>query len=68
VLAEVRGTLGIIVLIEEIVYGEGLTVRSGFLATTNVFEHNGKEWKMIHHHGSPLPGNEEGGESRYYFN
>ncbi|MBM2845494.1 MAG: hypothetical protein HW407_806 [Bacteroidetes bacterium] len=67
-MTEVRGTLGIVVLIEEIAYVEGLTVRSGFLATTNVFEHDGKERKMIHHHGSPLPGNEEGGESRHYFN
>jgi len=27
----------------------------GRVMATNVFEKQGRDWKIIHHHGSPLP-------------
>lgn len=27
----------------------------GWVAATNVFELQGERWRIVHHHGSPLP-------------
>jgi ketosteroid isomerase-like protein len=34
---------------------------------TNIFEHDGKDWKLIHHHGSPtvVVEEQEGENFRY---
>ncbi|MBI4535664.1 MAG: nuclear transport factor 2 family protein [Ignavibacteriae bacterium] len=68
VAAEIHGKLGVVVLIEEIVWRSGSSVESGSVLATNLFEHDGKTWRMIHHHGSPLIGEKdsaEGGSFRY---
>lgn len=52
--AEVRGTLGIVTLVEEISYRTPNSVRTGMVMATNIFELRDDGWKMIHHHGSPM--------------
>ena len=52
--ASVHGKLGIVTLVEEIVYTTSTSLRSAQIMATNIFRFNGVEWKMIHHHGSPL--------------
>lgn len=54
VTVEVYGTLGVVILMEEIVYQSGKVRNSGTVMATNLFEFDGREWKMIHHHGSPM--------------
>jgi ketosteroid isomerase-like protein len=52
--AEIHGRVGIIVLTEEISYQSGKVSNTGTVMATNVFAFEGSEWKLIHHHGSPM--------------
>jgi len=65
--AEIHGRIGIIVLMEEISYQSGKISNTGTVMATNIFEYDGSEWKMIHHHGSPtvVVEQQEGENFRY---
>jgi len=52
--AEVHGSIGIVVLREEVTYTSGKLANTSTVVATNIFEHDGHDWKLIHHHGSPL--------------
>ncbi|HTY57599.1 MAG TPA: nuclear transport factor 2 family protein, partial [Bacteroidota bacterium] len=47
--AEVHGNIGIVVLQEEVLYKSGKLANTGSVMATNIFEHDGKDWKLIHH-------------------
>ncbi len=66
VVAEIRGTTGIVTLVEEVQYVTEDTIRSGQLVATNIFEYDGRDWRMIHHHASPLLLREEGEDDEKY--
>ncbi len=54
--AEVSGTLGYVVLVEQlfqVVRGQRVEAKS---MATNVFEKLGDRWYLVHHHGSPVAG------------
>ncbi|HTR99638.1 MAG TPA: nuclear transport factor 2 family protein [Bacteroidota bacterium] len=65
--ADVYGSIGVVVLQEEVFYTSGKLSNSGSVIATNIFEHDGKNWKMIHHHGSPtvVVEEQEGENFRY---
>jgi hypothetical protein len=65
--ADVYGSMGIVVLVEEIHYSRGKLSNTGTVMATNVFRHDGRDWKMIHHHGSPVlaAGDQEGENYRF---
>jgi ketosteroid isomerase-like protein len=65
--AEVHGRIGVVVLAEEVAYRSGALSHATTVFATNVFEHDGTAWKLIHHHGSPLmmDGDREGEDFRY---
>jgi hypothetical protein len=65
---EVYGTLGIVVLVEDVVYRSGTTTHSGAVMATNLFEFDDDVWKMIHHHGSPMVMTQEDEDDRYRYN
>lgn len=52
--AEVLAPLGIVTLIEELSYETPTGITTGAVMATNIFEFDGTNWKMIHHHGSPM--------------
>lgn len=52
--------LGIVTLVEEIVFRDGPTMHSASVLATNLFELIGGEWRMIHHHGSLIAEKDEG--------
>lgn len=67
--AEVYGKLGIVTLIEEVSYKTLTSIRTGAIMATNIFEFDGEEWRMIHHHGSPMiVAEEEGTNDKYRYN
>ncbi|MBX2990591.1 MAG: nuclear transport factor 2 family protein [Bacteroidetes bacterium] len=67
--AEIRGTLGIVTLIEEISYTTPNSIRTGSIMATNIFERVDDGWKMIHHHGSPMMvAEEEGSDNNFRYN
>ena len=51
---QVAGDLGWVVCMENIVSRQGETEKQSRVLATNLFERFGDEWKMIHHHGSPV--------------
>jgi ketosteroid isomerase-like protein len=65
--AEVHGRIGIVILDEEVAYHSGMLSHATTIFATNVFEYDGTQWKMIHHHASPLMlgENQEGEDFRY---
>ncbi len=63
--AEVFSKTGIVTLVEEIVFTERRTVTAASISATNIFIHEGKHWRMIHHHGSPIAGDREDQLYRY---
>lgn len=53
---QVAGDIGWVICVENLTtQQDGATVQSRVLAT-NLFERVGEEWKLIHHHGSPVMG------------
>ncbi len=53
---QVAGDIGWVICVENLTtQQDGTTVQSRVLAT-NLFERVGEEWKLIHHHGSPVMG------------
>ncbi len=52
--ATVIGRLGVVTLVEELTYSTEASSRTGSIMATNIFRNVNGEWKMIHHHGSPL--------------
>lgn len=66
--AEVHGRIGVVVLAEEVAYQSGVLSHTTTILATNVFEHDGKQWKMIHHHGSPLMTAEEQEGENFRYN
>ena len=65
--ADVYGNIGVVVLQEEVHYTSGKLSNTGSVMATNIFEHDGKDWKLIHHHGSPtvVVEEQEGENFRY---
>jgi ketosteroid isomerase-like protein len=65
--AEVHGRIGVVVLTEDVAYRSGALSHATTVFATNVFEHDGAQWRLIHHHGSPLimEGDQEGENFRY---
>jgi ketosteroid isomerase-like protein len=65
--ADVYGNIGVVVLQEEVFYTSGKLSNTGSVMATNIFEHDGKNWKLIHHHGSPtvVVEEQEGENFRY---
>ncbi len=51
---KVSGNLGIVNLVEEISIGPNPALQVVRAITTNVFEFDGTEWRMILHHASPV--------------
>jgi ketosteroid isomerase-like protein len=66
--AEVYGTIGVVVLMEEITYNDGPMTHTGAVLATNLFEFAEGRWRMILHHGSPLLSNEEEDYGTYKYN
>lgn len=67
--AKLYGSLGIVTLIEELSYKTQNSIRTGAIMATNIFELKGNEWKMIHHHGSPMiVAEEEESDDKYRYN
>ena len=66
--AEVYGRLGVVVLTEEITYVDGSVTHTGAIVATNLFEFDGNEWKIIHHHGSPLVSTQHDDSGTYKYN
>ena len=64
----VHGKIGIVVLQEEVSYQTGKLANTGSILATNIFEHDGRAWKMIHHHGSPIVVVEEQEGENFRFN
>jgi SnoaL-like domain len=50
----VSGVLGIVLLEEEIAIGQMPAIQVVRAVATNIFEHDGTVWRMIHHHSSPV--------------
>jgi len=63
----VSGTLGIVLLEEEITMGRMPAVQVVRAVATNIFEHDGTTWRMIHHHSSPVLAVDED-NLRHWFN
>lgn len=63
--AETHGKTGIVVLIEEVLF-PAAPVHTASISATNIFVHDGRAWKMIHHHGSAIVGVRE--EPLYRYN
>jgi len=65
--ADVYGSIGVVVLQEEVLYTSGKLTNTGSVMATNIFEYDGKDWKLIHHHGSPtvVVEEQEGENFRY---
>ncbi len=51
---QVAGDLGWVVCMENIVSRQGETEQQSRILATNLYERLDGEWKMIHHHGSPV--------------
>lgn len=67
--ATVYGSLGIVTLIEELSYNTLTGIRTGSIMATNVFELRDGEWRMIHHHGSPMVvAEQEERDDKYRYN
>ena len=53
---QVAGDLGWVVCVENIVSRQGEAEQHSHVLATNLYERLGDEWKIIHHHGSPVMG------------
>jgi ketosteroid isomerase-like protein len=51
---QVAGDIAWVICTENITSRQGDTPRESQVLGTNLFERIGTEWKMIHHHGSPV--------------
>jgi ketosteroid isomerase-like protein len=52
--AHVQGDLAWVICVEHLTSVQGGRVVEGLVATTNVFRREDGEWRMAHHHGSPV--------------
>jgi hypothetical protein len=66
--AEIFGNVGVVTLHEEVTQHSGRIVNTGTVIATNIFENEGRDWKMIHHHGSPMVVIEEQDGERFRLN
>ena len=73
--ADVFGTIATIVLEEEVTYASGAMRQTHSVMATNIFQHDGTTWRMIHHHGSHIlgidqstPGSEKEDQDRFRYN
>ncbi len=53
---QVAGDVGWVVCVENIVSRQGDAEQHSRVLATNLYERLGDEWKIIHHHGSPVMG------------
>ncbi len=51
---QVAGDVGWVICVENIVMRLGETEQQSRVLATNLYERIGDEWKIIHHHGSPV--------------
>ncbi|MBI2485514.1 MAG: nuclear transport factor 2 family protein [Deltaproteobacteria bacterium] len=52
---EISGNLAWLTCIEHITHIVKDQVHKSLAQTTNIFEHHGSRWFIIHHHASPIP-------------
>ncbi len=53
---QVAGDVAWVICVENITSRQGETLQETRVLATNLYERMGDEWKMIHHHGSPIMG------------
>lgn len=53
---QVAGDVAWVICVENITSRQGETLQETRVLATNLYERIGDEWKMIHHHGSPIMG------------
>jgi ketosteroid isomerase-like protein len=53
---QVAADIAWVICVENITSKQGETLQESRVLATNLFERMGDEWKMIHHHGSPIMG------------
>ncbi len=53
---QVAGDVAWVICVENITSRQGETLQETKVLATNLYERIGDEWKMIHHHGSPVMG------------
>lgn len=53
---QVAGDVAWVICVENITSRQGETLQETKVLATNLYERIGEEWKMIHHHGSPIMG------------
>ncbi len=53
---QVAGDVAWVICVENITSRQGETLQETRVLATNLSERMGDEWKMIHHHGSPIMG------------
>lgn len=53
---QVAGDVAWVICVENITSRQGETLQETRVLATNLYERIGDEWKMIHHHGSPVMG------------
>ena len=53
---QVAGDIAWVICVENISSRQGETLQETRVLATNLYERMGEEWKMIHHHGSPVMG------------
>ena len=51
---KVLNDIAIVLLEEEVTFVSGPLAQTRSIIATNIFEREAGEWRMIHHHGSPL--------------
>ena len=52
--AHVAGDLAWVICIEHLTSVQGGRVMEGLVATTNIYRRESGEWRIAHHHGSPV--------------
>jgi hypothetical protein len=68
VCANILGQVGVVTLHEEVTQQSGRILNTGTVVATNIFEQEGRDWKMVHHHGSSMVVMEDQDGERFRLN